>query len=156
MMRSPGTSTVWLPPLMPVSTSTPTNSVSRLRTHLGLGSHLDLVFLPHGREEGVQRLRQRRVREDGLPEDRVGHSSHHGYLQHGGHLASLHAQDRAAQDLVGLRVHHGLHEAPGLVDLHGPGHVAHGYLGYANVEALLAGSCSLKPALPNCGSIKTV
>jgi hypothetical protein len=77
------------------------------------------------------------VGEDGVPEGRVEEFSHHSYLHHRHDLAALDAQNRAAQGLTGVGVHHGLHETPGLVDFERPGHLAHRHLRNVRVAALI-------------------
>src|SRR5215211_3060808 len=50
----------------------------------------------YGGEQGVERLGERRVGEDAVPQGGVGNFAHHGYLDHGGYLASLDPEYRAA------------------------------------------------------------
>src|ERR671910_2504109 len=91
------------------------------------------------RKQSVERFGQRRVGEDGIPKSRIRHLAEHGYLDHGGYLTAFYSQNRTAQDLMLIGVHHGLHQASTLVHLQRPRHIAHWHLGNANVKTLLTG-----------------
>src|ERR671920_1461401 len=93
----------------------------------------------HIREEGVQRLGERGVGEDGVAERRVGQVTQHGYLDHRHDLATFYPEHGAAQDPVVPGVDDGLHEAARLARLYGPRNVGHRYLGYEHVAALVPG-----------------
>src|ERR687886_1973699 len=124
-----GRSARWMLPGLPGKTAIAFIENSSLRRD---------ALLFDGSEQVVEGFRQRRMGEDGILEDRVGHLAHHGYLDHGGYLATLYPENRAAKDLVAVGVHDGLHHTPRLVHLQRPGHVAHRHLGHVDVAALLA------------------
>src|SRR5215210_393253 len=99
--------------------------------------HLRCGSLFHVREKAIQRLGERGVGEDGVAESRVGHVTHHGYLDHRHNLASLYPEHGATQDLIVLGVDDGLHEAARLARLYGPVDVVHWEPGYERVAPLV-------------------
>ncbi len=72
------------------------------------------LFLEHA-EQVVQRFGQRGAGEDRSLEHRIRKVAHHGDLQHSHDLATLDAQDGAAQDLAALGIHEHFHHAVWLI-----------------------------------------
>src|SRR5215211_3858734 len=111
----------------------------RLWTKLAAEDSLLFACSLDRRKQIVERFGQRRVGEVSVPKSHIGYLAEHGNLDHRGYLAAFYPQDRAAQDLIGIGVHHGLHHASTLVHLQRSSHVAHRHLGDANVTTLIAG-----------------
>jgi len=79
------------------------------------------------------------VCEDGVAQGGVGELAHHGDLELGHNFAAFEAEDGGAEDLVGVGVNDGFHEAAGFVDFEGAGDVVHGHFGDADGAVLRAG-----------------
>ena len=78
--------------------------------------------------------------ERGVAQRGVGELAHHGDLKLGHHFAAFEAQDGGAEELVGVGVHDGFHEAAGFVHFkRSMGDVIHGHAGDADGAILRAG-----------------
>src|SRR5829696_8623910 len=95
------------------------------------------AFSLEGVEQIIERLGQGRMGEDSVLESGIGKLTQHGDFDHSHDLASLEAKDRATQDLVRVSIDDGLHGASALAGFQGAGHVVHGIVGNADVEAHL-------------------
>src|SRR6266540_6805939 len=88
-----------------------------------------LILSVDGVEERVERFGECGMGEDAIAERSVRELAQHGDLEHGHDFAAFEAQDGAAQDLAGLGVEDGLHEAAHLGHLAGAGRVLHVHAG---------------------------
>jgi len=92
-------------------------------------------------EEVVEGLGEGGVCEDGVAQRGVGELAHHGDLELGHDFAAFETEDGGAEDLVGVGVDNGFHEAAGFVDFERAGDVVHGHFGDADRAILRACFC---------------
>src|ERR1035438_9503557 len=95
--------------------------------------------LVHRRKQIVERLHEGGVSEYPVAQRGIRQFSHHRDLERGHDLSTFYSEDRRTQYLIGVSVHHSLHEPASLIHFESAGHRTHRQLSDANISSLRVG-----------------